>query len=147
MKIDETNLAIIKHLRQGRRSFRKIAEALGLTENTVRNRVQRLMDEKVLSITGVVDPGALPGHRLVIVGVKLHDMDMVGAAEAFKALRGVVAVTIVTGRYDLMVLVLLNQEFDLLQFYTEEVSKVSNVQSVETFVVYKTFNIKVPYVL
>ncbi|SHE76770.1 Lrp/AsnC family transcriptional regulator, regulator for asnA, asnC and gidA [Desulfacinum infernum DSM 9756] len=147
MKIDDTNMAIIKRLRRGRTPYRKIAEDLGLTENTVRNRVQKLMDEGVLSITGAVDPAALPGHRLVIVGVKLHDMDMVKAAEAFGSLRGVVAVTIVTGRYDLMVMVLLNEEFDLLKFYTEEVSKVSNVQSVETFVVYKTLKFKVPYVL
>ena len=41
MKIDETNLAIIKHLREGRKSFQKIAEDLSITENTVRARVNR----------------------------------------------------------------------------------------------------------
>jgi Lrp/AsnC family transcriptional regulator for asnA, asnC and gidA len=35
----------------------------------------------------------------------------------------------------------------LLEFYTEEVSKIKDVQSVETFVVYKSYNLKVPYVL
>lgn len=147
MKMDATHIAIIKHLRNGRKSYRKIAEALGVTENTVRTRVQKMIDEKVLTISGLVDPGVLPGHRLVIVGVKLHDMDMLKAAEAFGSLRGVVAVSIVTGRYELMVLVLLNEEFDLMRFYSEEVAKVSNVQSVETFVIYKTLKMKVPYVL
>ena len=35
----------------------------------------------------------------------------------------------------------------LLDFLTEEVSKVGEVLSTETFVVYKNFNLKVPYVL
>ncbi|MFP4036198.1 MAG: Lrp/AsnC ligand binding domain-containing protein [Desulfobacteraceae bacterium] len=54
---------------------------------------------------------------------------------------------VVTGRYDLILQVLLNQDFGLLQFYTDEVSRISEVQSVETFVVYKGYNTRVPYVL
>jgi Lrp/AsnC family transcriptional regulator for asnA, asnC and gidA len=34
-----------------------------------------------------------------------------------------------------------------LTFYTEEVSKIKEVESVETFVIYKSFNLKVPYIL
>jgi Lrp/AsnC family transcriptional regulator for asnA, asnC and gidA len=45
MKIDETNLAIIKRLREGRRSFKQIAEELSITENTVRARVNKLVEE------------------------------------------------------------------------------------------------------
>ena len=37
--------------------------------------------------------------------------------------------------------------FGLLEFYTEEVAKITEVQSVETFVVYKAYNLKVPYIL
>jgi Lrp/AsnC family transcriptional regulator for asnA, asnC and gidA len=54
---------------------------------------------------------------------------------------------VVTGRYDLILTVLLNDELDLLKFYTEEVSRVSEVRSAETFVVYKGYNALVPYVL
>jgi len=64
-----------------------------------------------------------------------------------KKLRGVVSANVVTGRYDLILTVLLNENFGLLQFYTEEVSRIKDVQSVETFVVYKSYNLKVPYVL
>ena len=38
MKIDDTNLEIIRHLREGRKSFKLIAEELNITENTVRSR-------------------------------------------------------------------------------------------------------------
>ena len=58
-----------------------------------------------------------------------------------------VSVSVVTGRYDLIVTVLLNDDFGLLEFFTTEVSRVQEVQSAETFVVYKGFNTRVPYVL
>ena len=147
MNIDKTNLAIIKHLRKGRKSYRKIAQNLSLSENTVRTRVQKLMDEGVLDISGLVNPETINGHRTVMVGVKLQSMDLVNKGKEFSKLKGVVSVSVVTGRFDLILIVLLKSGFGLLEFYTEEVSKIKEVQSVETFVVYKSYNLKVPYVL
>ncbi|MCE5262923.1 MAG: Lrp/AsnC family transcriptional regulator [Deltaproteobacteria bacterium] len=147
MKIDETNLAIIKHLRDGRKSFKAIADDLSITENTVRARVNRLTEEGVLEVTGLVDPEAIPGHRLVMVGIKLGTMDLVNKGEEISRLKNVVSVCVVTGRYDLILTVLLNDEHDLLWFFTEEMSRVSDVQSAETFVVYKSYNLRVPYIL
>ena len=147
MNIDKNNLAIIKHLRNGRKSYKKIAQDLNLSENTVRTRVQKLIDEGVLDISGMVNPESIDGHRVVMVGVKLKSMDLVNKGEEFSKLRGVVSVSVVTGRFDLILIVLLKSGFGLLEFYTEEVSKITDVQSVETFVVYKGYNLKVPYVL
>jgi Lrp/AsnC family transcriptional regulator for asnA, asnC and gidA len=147
MNIDHTNLTIIKHLRNGRKSYKKIAEDLSLSENTVRARVHKLMREGILEISGVVDPQAINGHRVIMVGVKLQTMDLVKKGEEFSKIKGVVSVSVVTGRFDLILVVLLKPGFDLLEFYTEEVSKIKDVQSVETFVVYKSYNLNVPYVL
>jgi Lrp/AsnC family transcriptional regulator for asnA, asnC and gidA len=147
MTIDQTNLAIIKHLHNGRKSYQKIARELALSENTVRTRVQKLMDEGILDINGVINPESMDGHRVVIVGVKLQSMDLVNKGKEFSNLKGVVSVSVVTGRFDLILMVLLRSGFGLLEFYTEEVSKIKDVQSVETFVVYKSYNLKVPYVL
>ena len=147
MNIDHTNLAIIKHLRNGRKSYKKIAEDLSLSENTVRARVHKLMREGILEVSGVVDTQAINGHRVIMVGVKLQTMDLVKKGGEFSKIKGVVSVSVVTGRFDLILVVLLKPGFDLLEFYTEEVSKIEDVQSVETFVVYKSYNLKVPYVL
>jgi len=147
MNIDKTNLAIIKHLRNGRKSYQKIARDLAVSENTVRTRVQKLIEEGILDINGVVNPESMDGHRVVIVGVKLQSMDLVNKGKEFSNLKGVVSVSVVTGRFDLIIVVLLKSGFGLLEFYTEEVSRIKEVQSVETFVVYKSYNLKVPYVL
>ena len=147
MNIDKTNLAIIKHLRNGRKSYQKIARDLAVSENTVRTRVQKLIEEGILDINGVVNPESMDGHRVVIVGVKLQSMDLVNKGKEFSNLKGVVSVSVVTGRFDLIIVVLLKSGFGLLEFYTEEVSRIKEVQSVETYVVYKSYNLKVPYVL
>ena len=147
MNIDKINLAIIKHLRSGRKSYKKIAEELNVSENTVRARVHKLIESGILEITGLVDPEAISGHRIVMVGVKLKTMDLVKKGEEFSKLRGVISVSVVTGRFDLIMIVLLKAGFGLLEFYTEEVSKLKDVQSVETFVVYKSYNLKIPYVI
>jgi len=147
MKIDRTNLEIIKQLRDGRKSFKTISEELSVSENTIRARVIKLAEEGVLEISGLVAPESLPGHGAVIVGVKLQSMDLIKKGEEFSKLRGVVSVSVVTGRFDLILLVLLKEGFGLLEFYTNEVAKIKGVQSVETFVIYKSYHLKVPYIL
>jgi len=147
MKMDEINKKIIKQLRDGRKSFGEIAKKLSITPNTVRGRVKKLVASGVLDITGVIDPGKMEDHFLAMVGVKLKNMNLVKKGEEFSKLKGVISVGIVTGQFDLIVIVLLNNDFGLLEFITKEVSKVGDVLSTETFIVYKTYNLRVPYVL
>jgi Lrp/AsnC family transcriptional regulator for asnA, asnC and gidA len=146
MKIDDTNIDIIRELRQGKKSFKRIADKLAITENTVRARVNRLQDEGVLEICGLVDPATLPGHQSVIIGIKLSEMNLVEKGEEISKLKGVISVSVVTGRYDLVVQILFKKGFGLLEFYTEEMAKIKGVNSVEAFVVYKSYNLKVPYI-
>ena len=100
-----------------------------------------------MEIAGLVDAEAIPRLRLVHIGVKLKTIDMFKKGEEFSKLKGVVSVSVVTGRYDLMVLVLFDRGFGLQEFYTQEVARLEGVQSMETFVIYKGFNLKVPYIL
>ncbi len=146
MKIDKTNIDIIRELKDGKRSFKKIADKLQITENTVRSRVNKLQEEGVLEICGLVDPATLPGHRVVIIGIKLSEMNLVEKGAEISRLKGVISASVVTGRFDLIILVLFKKGFGLLEFYTEEISKIEGVRSVETFVVYKSYNLKVPYI-
>ncbi len=144
MKFDDINISIITHLKDGRIPFKKIADDLSIAEGTVRSRVRKLREEGVLQISGLVDPEAIPDQYVVMVGVNVKDMDLVKKGEEFSTLRGVTSVCVVTGRFDLILMVMLKKGYGLLEFYTDEVKKIENVRSVETFVVYKSFNLKVP---
>ena len=147
MRIDVINRKIISQLRDGRKSFGEIAKKLSTTPNTVRGRVKKLIANGILDINGVIDPSKMDNHFLAFVGVKLRNMNLVKKGEEFSKLKGVVSVGIVTGQFDLILIVLLHNDFGLLEFITKEVSKIKDVYSTETFVVYKTFNLKVPYIL
>ncbi|WP_422481268.1 Lrp/AsnC family transcriptional regulator [Pleomorphochaeta sp. DL1XJH-081] len=148
-KIDETNKAIIKQLSDGRKPFSAIADELSITENTVRARVNKLMEEGVLQISGLIDPEAIPGLQVIMMGVKLKTLDLGRKAQEFARLRGVVSAVVVTGRYDLIVQVLLGEDegLSLLDFFKKELAKVSEILEVETFVVYQSHNYRIPFIL
>ena len=53
------NKAIVEELQQdGRRTYGSIAEAVGLSEAAVRQRVQKMRDAGVMQIVAVTDPAA-----------------------------------------------------------------------------------------
>ncbi|MBU2512678.1 Lrp/AsnC family transcriptional regulator [bacterium] len=144
MKIDDLTVSIIKHLRNGRVRFKEIADQLAIAEGTVRSRVKKLQEEGIVEITGLINPELVPNRSIVYIGVKLSTIELVKKGEEISKVKGVISVGVVTGRYDLILTVALKTGFGLLEFYTQELSKVDEIQSVEAFVVYKCYNIKIP---
>ncbi|MFO7965553.1 MAG: Lrp/AsnC family transcriptional regulator [Desulfobacterales bacterium] len=147
MKVDEMNINIIRQLQDGRKLYTAIAEKLKVSHNTIRSRIHNMTEQGLLDVTGRVDPDKLHGHQVVMVGVKVNTMDLEEKGKEFSELKGVVSVAVVTGRYDLMLTALVNDDFELLDFFKIEMSRIQGVQSTETFVVFKNYNLKVPYVL
>ncbi|MBT6501028.1 MAG: Lrp/AsnC family transcriptional regulator [Deltaproteobacteria bacterium] len=144
MKIDALTVDIINSMKKGRIRFKEIADKLSLAEGTVRSRVRKLEQEGILEIAGLVDPEKIPGQNVVYIGVKLKTIELVKKGAEISEVKGVIAVGVVTGRFDLILTVVLKKGFGLLEFYTEELSRVGEIQSVEAFVVYKHYNIKTP---
>lgn len=149
MKLDDTNKEIIKRLVDGRKAYSAVAEEIGITENTVRARVNKMVEDGILTISGLVDPQLLPEMQIVLMGVKLSTLDLEGKAKEFLKLKGVVSVEVVTGRYDLIVHLETSSNADesLLDFFKNQLSKIKDVSDVESFVVYQSHNYKIPYIL
>ena len=148
-KMDETNKAIIRQLCDGRKPFSAIAEELDITENTVRSRVNKLIEEGVLQISGLVNPEMIPGLQVVMMGVKLKTLYLERKAKEFSELRGVISVAVVTGRYDLFVQLVLSEDegLSLLEFFKYELDKITEISDVETYVVYQSHNFRIPFIL
>ena len=146
-RIDDTNKAIIRSLSDGRKPYSAVADELGITENTVRSRVNRMLEDGTLVITGLVDPEMIPGLQAVMMGVKLKTLDLERMAEEFCKLRGVFSACVVTGRYDLIVQLVLSEDegLSLLDFFKYELVKIEEVLEVETFVIYQSHRYFVPY--
>jgi len=147
MKIDSVDIQILKHLNDGRKSFQKISKELGVAENTVRARVKKMIDSGLLHISGFIDPENMPDCQIYIICVKLKTMNGIQKGEELSKLKGVIFSCVVTGRYDIIMLVSLNKGYGLAEFFTNELDPVEDVAYAETFVAYKCYNVKIPYTL
>ena len=82
--MDQIDLDIIALLQQnGRMPYTEIAEALDVSEGTVRNRVARLQDDKIIQIVGMADPYQLSYDAPAIIGVSVNPQQMDDVTRAF----------------------------------------------------------------
>lgn len=146
-KLDNTDMDIIRNLWDGRTPYRDIAERVGLTTNTVRNRANRMLENGVLQIIGLVDPGAIEGHHSAFIGFKILPQDLSSALEHISSMKGVVGAATVSGRFDVMAVVMFNQEYNYNRFLEEELQNIPGLLSTETFFVVGGKDFQLRYVL
>ena len=69
--LDDINKAIVEQLQQdGRRTYGSIAEAVGLSEAAVRQRVQKMRDAGIMQIVAVTDPLQVGFRSQAMVGIR-----------------------------------------------------------------------------
>jgi len=135
--LDAVSKRIIEQLQQdGRRSYAAIARAVGLSEAATRQRVQRLIDERVVQIAAVTDAAAIGFHRMALLGIKVEG-DIRRVAEELTALPEAEYVVICAGQFDVLVELLCVDDEHLLQVIDESVRTIAGVTSTETFVYLK----------
>ena len=147
MDIDKLSFDISRQLQSGRKTSKAIAKELNVSLNTVSRRIERLTKNGILEIKGLVNTDALPNHMMGLIGINLRTRDLTLRAKEISELNGVISVGVVTGRFDIIALIMLNNENDLLHFHTKEIPKIQDITFSETFTMYKNIDWKVPYVL
>lgn len=143
--MDDLNKGILRELQDGRKSYKVIAEELDVTENTIRSRVRRMEESGVLEISGHVDADKMDDMQIIMIGIRTSSMDYIAKGEEISRLPGVISVAVVTGRFDLIVTVELANDKQMLKFLKDQLSSVDSIEAIETFVIYKGFNLRVPY--
>ena len=135
--LDVAAKAIIEQLQaDGRRSYAAIAQAVGLSEAAVRQRVQRLVDHGVVQIVAVTDPLQVGFARQAMIGIKARgDIELL--ADALADVEGVDYVVITAGGFDLLVEVVCEDDDHLLDLISKQIRAVPSVRSTETFVYLK----------
>jgi Lrp/AsnC family transcriptional regulator for asnA, asnC and gidA len=131
--LDDVSRAIIEQLqRDGRRPYARIADAVGLSEAAVRQRIQRLLDAGIMQIVGVTDPMQVGFPRQAMVGVRTRG-DAREVADALAAFDEVDYVVVTAGAFDVMVEVVCEDDDRLLDSLSR-IRDVEGVVSTETFV-------------
>lgn len=138
--MDKLDLSILASLQtDGRRPFTDIAQELGVSEGTVRNRVSKLIDKNVLHIVGLVDPGSLGFNAPAIIGVSVNEGDIEQIAAGIAAHPEVSYLVMVSGEFDLIVEVLCKNREHLANFINYKLRRVDGVERTQTFMTLRTF--------
>jgi Lrp/AsnC family transcriptional regulator for asnA, asnC and gidA len=138
--MDQLDLAILSLLQSnGRRPFTDIAKELEVSEGTVRNRVTKLIEDKVLHIVGLVDPTSLGFNAPAIIGVSVSQGDIEKVASEIAKFSEVSYLIMVSGEFDLIVEVLCRDREHLANFLNQNLRRVNGVGKTQTFMTLRTF--------
>ena len=130
---DDLNRAIIKMLQQdGRASYKDMAQALEVSEGTIRNRVQSMKQSGALKIVALTDPMAIRYQADAMIGIKVaHPSTPREVALRLSELGEVVYVLWVSGRYDLLIEVVCESSGAFQQFLERHCFGHNDIDSIE----------------
>ena len=125
-EIDRKTIALLQQ--DGRKPNTAISRHLGVSEATVRKRINRLVKSKVLQVTAVTDPYVLGFTLWVQLGIRA-DLDKVDViARQLSAFPEVFFVCVTTGEYDLVLAAVFRSNEELYEFLTRRLGKIKGVQ-------------------
>ncbi|TFG62436.1 MAG: Lrp/AsnC family transcriptional regulator [Spirochaetales bacterium] len=135
MELDKLDWSIIGILeKNGRTPNNEIAKLIGVSEGTVRNRINKLTENDFLRIRGQTNPNERQDESFVYMGIKIAvNRDSMKVAQAIAKLNNVKAVSVVTGRYDLLVEVFV-EPYNIIKFLSTELSTIDSITAVESFI-------------
>jgi Lrp/AsnC family transcriptional regulator for asnA, asnC and gidA len=140
--LDALDCRIIDQLQDdGRRSNVAIARALGVTEATIRNRIDRLVSNGFIRIAAVIDPRKTPYLTDAMIWIRLERGRAREAGQHLAALPNVVYVAYTAGRYDMLIEALFESDDQLVEFLHGTLAKAPGVLQSETYHVLHTVKI------
>lgn len=138
--MDQIDFDIIALLQKdGRTPFTDIARELGVSEGTVRNRVAKLIEDKVIHIVAMTDPAQVGFDAPAMIGVSVEPRELENVAGIVAAFQEVSYLIMVSGEFDLFVEVLCEDRAHLATFLNQKLRRVQGVTRTQTFMTLKTY--------
>ncbi|MBS0503505.1 MAG: Lrp/AsnC family transcriptional regulator [Proteobacteria bacterium] len=134
--LDRQLIDILAH--DARVSNRKIAADLGVTEGTVRGRIKRLQQEKLIAFTAITSLGLEDSAKLAIIGVQAEFNRLSEIAARIADLPHVNAVMIAMGRFNIMVVCMFRELDRLYELASDQILAIDGVHHVESSIAVKT---------
>ena len=132
--VDDLDNQIIEILSlDGRMSNASIARNLGVSEGTIRRRLNILQDEGIINVKVVLNPNYLASETEAIIGIQV-DLSLI--REVVLKLNGINEirwVNITSGSFDIFINVSTKSLSDLLVLLQNKIGKIDGVKKIETF--------------
>jgi len=140
MQPDKLDWKIINILSKKHIPNSAIAQKLSVSEGTVRQRLKKLQNNGVLKIRALRDPNTLENQQLAVIAATLMEAKLLDRkAKEISKLTNVISVSVVSGRYDILIEVLVESNKGLVNFLTEKLSAIEGISKTETFLILKSY--------
>ena len=124
--------------RDARVSNRKIATDLGVTEGTVRGRIKRLQQERLIAFTAITSIEMEDPAKLAFIGIQADIQNVQAIARQIADLPTVNAVIITMGRFTILAVVLFGELDQLHEVASNQILAIPGVHHIETSIAVKT---------
>ena len=133
--IDELDQKLILELqRNSRVSYSNLAKILGVSEGTVRQRFKKLTKSEIIKAVAVPNVSKLGYSFISIVAIQVRMAELDRVRETLSQNPAVCQLVWVTGRYDLIAIVVTQSTEEFANFMVNELSAIPSVVRTETFV-------------
>ncbi len=143
--LDDLDFKIVNCLQQdGRMSLTVMAEKMGVSVGTIRTRVNKLIEEKTISIIGRVDPDKVGFHSYAHIAVYVRPATLKEqVAQSIAQLPEVSFLAMTSGDYDLEVDVMCRDNDHLVDF-VNKISSYEGVYHTKTTIYFKVYKYAQP---
>ena len=131
-ELDQKLIALLQA--DGRASNIELANALGVSEGTVRRRFRNLVNDQVIRVVAIPDPTKMGQITTALVGLQVDPSAVDPAATQLAQFDEVQYAAVTTGAYDVFIWVALSSPEELAAFLRSKVGSISGVRRTETFV-------------
>ena len=133
-KLDDIDSEIVKWLsRDARTSNRQIANELGVTEGTVRARIKRMEEEKLIRITAVTNIDRFSDGALAYIWIEVERSSQTQeVAKTLSGMRELGFVGVMMGRFDLLAITMVRNTEHLGEFLHEKINVIPGVRRTES---------------
>lgn len=139
IQLDDLDRQLIELLaRDARVSNRKIATELGVTEGTVRGRIKRLQQDRLISFTAITGLQMARKSKLAFIWVQAEVERTREVAREIAEMEQINAVLITMGQFNILAMTLFDELDGLVEVASDRILSVPGVHHVETSIAVKT---------
>lgn len=146
-ELDDLDYQIVCYLQDNARNpFTQIAKSLGVTEKTVRLRVQQMQEAGILSLVAVVNPMKAGIRVETIVHIAVVEKKLDDVIEVLQTINEVRLVVLTSGEYQLMIQVFTRDTEELSEFLVKKLNKIEGITKTNVILELKVLKSKYNFI-
>lgn len=137
--LDELDRRIVDLLTvDARVSNRQIASQLGVTEGTIRGRINRLEEGGAIRLTAVTNVAFAGSPKVVLIGIQAQHGELKAVSQRIAAMPEIGCVILMLGRFDILAIGLFGALEEIVEVANNRILALPGVRHVETSIAVKT---------